>query len=212
MDRGVVNEEDVMDTDPLHAALIKKKLKTINKEAAKEQKRVKFAEENGSDEEYESDEEEEANENSYSDSDDGEMEDEGEEEHEEIKNEMAYIDKKKAQNKLRNQKKEEEDANLAAKQAQIYKAAEGVKFTEYDQYGLPKNDGFDYHQYISTDERPADMVIAAPPEMILQMMKRGVGRRTDVDKELFQMNEEGTSNILLTLNIIREGCVQLHGG
>jgi len=45
------------------------------------------------------------------------MEDEGEEEHEEIKNEMAYIDKKKAQNKLRNQKKEEEDANLAAKQA-----------------------------------------------------------------------------------------------
>jgi len=36
MDRGVVNEEDVMDTDPLHAALIKKKLKTINKEAAKE--------------------------------------------------------------------------------------------------------------------------------------------------------------------------------
>jgi len=56
------------------------------------------------------------------------------------------------------------------------------------------------------------MVIAAPPEMILQMMKRGVGRRTDVDKELFQMNEEGTSNILLTLNIIREGCVQLHGG
>ena len=40
----------------------------------------------------------------------------------------------------------------------------------FDQYGLPKNDGFDYHKYIVTDEIDADMYIPAPPEMIEAML------------------------------------------
>ena len=74
---------------------------------------------------------------------------------------------------------------------QKYKPAEGVKFVQYDEYGLPKNDGFDYSKYISTDEaQPGDMVIEAPPEMIQAMLEHK-GHRKDVDKELKDMTEEG---------------------
>jgi hypothetical protein len=61
----------------------------------------------------------------------------------------------------------EGDANKMAKLAQTFKAADGVKFTVYDEYGLPKDDGFDYNKFISTDEGPADMYIQAPPEMVI---------------------------------------------
>lgn len=61
----------------------------------------------------------------------------------------------------------------------------------YDEYGLPKNDGFDYQQYIVTDDiRPSDMYIPAPPEMVEAMMTN-YGYRKDVDKEVKQMTEEG---------------------
>lgn len=70
--------------------------------------------------------------------------------------------------------------------------AAGVKFTMYDEYGLPKNDGFDYQQFIRTDEmQPSDMYIPAPPEMIERMMVR-TGYHKDVDKEFKDMTEEGT--------------------
>lgn len=66
-----------------------------------------------------------------------------------------------------------------------------MKFTQYDEYGLRKDDGFNYHQFIVTDEmRPTDMYIEAPPEMVERMMIR-TGYNKDVDKEISQMNEEG---------------------
>lgn len=71
------------------------------------------------------------------------------------------------------------------------KPAEGVKFTQYDEYGLPKNDGFDYQQFIVTDDiRPTDLFIPAPPEMVERMMVR-TGYNRDVDKEFNEMTEEG---------------------
>lgn len=61
----------------------------------------------------------------------------------------------------------------------------------YDEYGLPKDDGFDYKQFIATDDiRPGDMYIPAPPEM-LEAMLTMKGRRRDVDKEFKDMTEEG---------------------
>ncbi len=77
--------------------------------------------------------------------------------------------------------------------------AAGVKFTMYDEYGLPKNDGFDYNQFIVTDEmRPSDMFIPAPPEMLERMMVR-TGYNKDVDKEFKDMTEEGNFNTLIPL-------------
>ena len=64
------------------------------------------------------------------------------------------------------------------------KPAEGVKFTQYDEYGLPKDDGFNYQQFIVTDDlRPTDMYIPAPPEMVERMMTK-TGYHRDVDKEI----------------------------
>jgi hypothetical protein len=61
----------------------------------------------------------------------------------------------------------------------------------YDEYGLPKDDGFDYKQFIREDDiGPADMYIPAPPEMI-EAMLTNKGRRVDVDKEVKDMTEEG---------------------
>lgn len=62
----------------------------------------------------------------------------------------------------------------------------------YDEYGLPKDDGFDYKQFIVTEEdyTPADMYIPAPPEMIEAMLSNK-GYRKDVDKEVKDMTEEG---------------------
>ena len=50
------------------------------------------------------------------------------------------------------------------KKVQSYKPTEGVKFKEYDELGLPKNDGFDYKKFIVTDSSPTDTVIEADPE------------------------------------------------
>jgi hypothetical protein len=85
--------------------------------------------------------------------------------------------------------------------AQKYKPAEGVKFVMYDQYGLPKDDGFDYSKYIVTDDiQPTDTFIPAPPEMIEAMLRKS-GTRKDIDKEYTQMNEEGIYFYLLNLCI-----------
>lgn len=70
------------------------------------------------------------------------------------------------------------------------KPAAGVKFTQYDEYGLPKDDGFDYNKFIVTDEmKPTDLFIPAPPEMVERMMFRA-GYNKDHDKEFKDMTEE----------------------
>jgi len=35
---------------------------------------------------------------------------------------------------------------------------------EYDELGLPTNDGFDYYKYITTDTNELDTVIEASPD------------------------------------------------
>lgn len=73
----------------------------------------------------------------------------------------------------------------------MLKPADGVKFVQYDEYGLPKHDGFNYSQFIVTDEMQAtDMYIPAPPEMLERMLYR-TGINKDYDKEVHQMTEEG---------------------
>ncbi len=52
------------------------------------------------------------------------------------------------------------------------KPAEGVRFTRYDQFGVPMEPdaetGFDYQKHIAKDDLPAGegMYIEAPPEMV----------------------------------------------
>lgn len=73
------------------------------------------------------------------------------------------------------------------------KPAEGVKFVEYDQYGLPKNDGFDYSKFISTDEaRPDDAVIDVPAA---QLAEQRAGYHRDVDLDIQKMNEDGKQSL-----------------
>ena len=57
-----------------------------------------------------------------------------------------------------------------------------------------------------TDEiQPTDMYIPAPPEMVEAMLSQK-GHRKDVDKEVTQMNEEGTILSLYKF-ICRKGSV-----
>jgi hypothetical protein len=51
------------------------------------------------------------------------------------------------------------------KENQKYKAAEGVKFTVYDEFGLVKDDNNpEYKEYIRTDTLAGAEVIHASPE------------------------------------------------
>lgn len=60
---------------------------------------------------------------------------------------------------------------------------------------MPKDDGFDYKQFIVTDDmKPSDMYIEAPPEMVEQMYIR-TGYNRDVDKDFSAMTEEGEFNL-----------------
>jgi len=82
------------------------------------------------------------------------------------------------------------DIHKELMEGQKFKATDGVKFVEYDEFGLPKNDGEDYRKYISTDDKEPDMFIPAPPEMLERMLKPK-GERLDIDKEVVDMNYEG---------------------
>lgn len=82
----------------------------------------------------------------------------------------------------------EEDPVETLKQAKALKPAEGVKFVQYDEYGVPlqpdPETGFDYQKHIVTDEmKPGDMFIEAPAEMVERMMAKPWGIRRDIDKD-----------------------------
>lgn len=62
------------------------------------------------------------------------------------------------------------DANIEVKKIQKYKPASGVKFVEYDEYGMNKKDGLS--KYISTDNSIPDLFIEAPPEMLEKAMRK----------------------------------------
>ena len=82
------------------------------------------------------------------------------------------------------------DIAAEVKKSQKYKAVDGVKFVEYDELGLPKNDGFNYREMITTDENELDTVIEAPPDA-METILRPKGFRNDQDKAIDEMNEEG---------------------
>jgi len=81
------------------------------------------------------------------------------------------------------------DIAAEVKKASKYKAVDGVKFIEYDELGLPRNDGFDYYKYITTDTNTLDTVLDATPEQMAKVM-RPTGTRYDCDKEEKDMNDE----------------------
>ena len=82
------------------------------------------------------------------------------------------------------------------KQAKKLKPATGVKFVQYDEFGVPmepdQETGFDYQRHIVTDDsRPGDMFIEAPPEMVAKMHARpAAGIRRDIDKDPSKMTKE----------------------
>lgn len=79
-------------------------------------------------------------------------------------------------------------ASVEAKKNLKYKAAPGVTFVVFDEYGMNKAEGLS--QYISTDNNIPDVFIEAPPEMVAKALKpQGVFR--DYDKELKDLNKEG---------------------
>ena len=109
------------------------------------------------------------------------------------------------------------DANVEAKKIQRYRPAPGVKFTEFDEFGMSKAEGLG--KFISTDNGIPDVFIEAPPEMLEKAMRpRGVFR--DYDKPVEQLTNEGKQCLLvLDFNLapilfaysnpyFREGCFQ----
>ena len=72
-----------------------------------------------------------------------------------------------------------------------FKPALGVKYVEYDEFGLPNNaEGDELRKWISTDNAPSDIVIEAPPD-VLERAMHPTGERHDLDKQVEDMNEEG---------------------
>ena len=86
------------------------------------------------------------------------------------------------------------DANIEVKKIQKYKPAPGVKFVEYDEYGMNKKEGLS--KYISTDNSIPDVFIEAPPEMLEKAMMRPRGVFRDYDKDTKEMNAEGKIDYL----------------
>jgi hypothetical protein len=69
------------------------------------------------------------------------------------------------------------------------KPAEGVKFVEYDEFGIPKDD--EIQQFICKEDLgPGAEFIAAPPEQLLKLI-RPTGEFLDIDIEKKDMNAEG---------------------
>jgi hypothetical protein len=174
-DRGIYKPGEapgVVEEDPLEAAVKKMKMRKHQKikdkairEASQKEKRdrkVKFADEKGSSDEdsadyFDSDEGKDEDDEDYDSEDDGESDDDEEE---------------KAIDGVQIVKAKKEDAMRELEKAQRLKPAPGVKFTRYDQFGVPlepdAETGFDYQKHIARgDLAPGEgMYIEAPPEMV----------------------------------------------
>ena len=92
-----------------------------------------------------------------------------------------------------------EDVNRTLRQFKVMKAADGVDFVQYDQYGLPIKDGDKdgLRAVLATDDGDDKGFEYVAPnqeqmEKVLQMQQelQFQGGRKDVDKRLDQMNEE----------------------
>jgi len=138
----------------------------------KRDRKVKFADEEEEEDvdsaeyfEGDDDEEEEKDDEDDYDSEEDDEDDEDEEDKIEVKDGVAII----------KPKFKKEDAMLELEKAQRFKPAAGVKFTRYDQFGVPlepdTETGFDYQKHIAREDlAPGEgMYIEAPPEMVAQM-------------------------------------------
>ena len=204
-DRGIFKEGEsnpIVEEDPLEAAVKKMKIRKHEKARAKK-KKVNF---HGDQILREDDKEEEDEDDLLEDSDEDYYDEEDDDEEEDDEEETKQGDTKTVPFAM----KSAYDANEAVKKVQLLKPAEGVKFTQYDEYGLPKDDGFNYKQFIVTDDlRPSDLYIEAPPEMVEQMYIR-TGYNRDVDKEFSKMTEEGNYSCFIFNVNYREGSVSVH--
>jgi hypothetical protein len=82
------------------------------------------------------------------------------------------------------------DVNVEVKKVQKYRAAAGVKFTEYDEFGLSKKEGLG--QFVSTDNGPDyDYLVEAPPEMLAKAYAKPRGVFRDYDKNVDELTVEG---------------------
>jgi len=77
---------------------------------------------------------------------------------------------------------------VEVKKIQRFRPAPGVKFTEFDEYGMSKKEGLG--KFISTDNSIPDVFIEAPAEMVEKAM-RPIGVFRDYDKQLDELNNEG---------------------
>lgn len=107
------------------------------------------------------------------------------------------------------------DPKVESKKNQKYKAAPGVKFVEFDEFGMNKAEGLG--QFISTDNKIADVFIEAPKEMMEKAMMRPIGVFRDFDRDAKTLTNEGKSIPFsytgsLTLVACRKGSLRLPSG
>ena len=181
-DRGIYDASEktsIIETDPLEAAVKKMKMrkeqrmKDIAAKAQKEGKFLRYKAE-GSDDDSEDSAE------YFEDSQEEEKEYHTGSEEEEVEDEEEKIETTTVETTTKNMR-----------------PAEGVKFVQYDQYGVPvepdSDTGFDYQRHIVTDDlRPSDMYIEASAEMVARMTAKPTkaGVRRDVDKDPALMSAE----------------------
>ena len=70
-----------------------------------------------------------------------------------------------------------------------FKPVAGVKFVEYDEFGLKTTEDQEFKKYIKTDDLVGATVLQAPEEQMLRIMNP-TGVREDTDIEVKDMNEE----------------------
>lgn len=183
------DDEEAPDLDPLDAAALKAKMK---QKAMKEKRmqrgedvrRVRFADGQEEDEALSDD----SSELMY----DSEEEAEIEQEAFLAKFQKDQIEKAKASEQIDTAGY---DIGKELALMQKFKAAPGVKFMAYDEFGLPNTaEAKELRKFISTEETAPDaMVIEAPPEQMEKAL-RPTGVRYDYDKQVDEMNAEGKSN------------------
>ncbi len=82
------------------------------------------------------------NEEGHESEDDDYIEDSSDEEQKHGSDSEEYYDEEEEEE---DEQLKDYDANAETKKVQKFKPADGVKFAMYDEYGLPKDDGFDYN-------------------------------------------------------------------
>lgn len=178
-DRGIIESDDEKcpELDPIDAAALKAKIKQkhIKKTRAERGeaiKKVRFA---GDDDQEGEELSDDSDEIVYDSEEEAEIEQE------------EFLRKFQQQQAVKSESKEAKpdvgyDINKELASMQNFKAAAGVKFTRYDELGLPDTEeAKELRKHIKTDDAPDAIVIEAPPEQMEKIL-RPTGLRVDYDK------------------------------